>query len=374
MSDRQPSPRSRAIDEIFRKTMLAQPNSREYVVALIEAADEIASIDGVLFERTAREACIVAESIQEWSLFARALAKRAWALFRSGSLGEALVCAEHAAHIARQRGEGKSLNGALYAIASIRGRIGDTDGAERIWLGLIASAQMLEDKILEARSRNMYGVALTQVSRHGQAFEQYVSACQILTELGDKANALYANNAASAALSAGRAVVASEWLEQALLSCPPDAGLWISLIQHTRGRLAVALNRRDIAREAFAESLEILPGERDDVSHSANLYLDIGLLHIGDGDAKKALAPLDHALALAQDSGDAALVARVHDALHAAYEKIGDFTTALQHCRDGTTALKRHAEAKSAEHVAVLKAAESLVHERAGWSAIRYDA
>jgi tetratricopeptide (TPR) repeat protein len=374
MLDNQNSARARAIDQIFRKTMNARPNSREYVAALIEVAEAISSIDGALFERTIREACIVADELQQWDLYTNALGQHAWALFRSGELGLALMRAEHAAHIARQRVDTKCLNIALHTIALIRGRIGDVESAQQIWSGLISSAQANSDDLLEARSRMAYGLLLSEIDKFDLAYAHYVKAHELLDKHGKELRALAANNAADAALNLGDYLKTENWLKIAYLACPKESALWHSHIAHTNAQLALAQNRRDAARDSLARSLEVLPSERDDVSHSANLYLDIGLLHIGDGDAKKALAPLDHALALAQDSGDAALVARVHDALHAAYEKIGDFTTALQHCRDGTTALKRHAEAKSAEHVSVLKAAESLVHERAKWQSVRYDA
>jgi tetratricopeptide (TPR) repeat protein len=374
MLDSQSIARARAIDEIFRRTMLARPNSRDYVNSLLEAADSVASIDGVLFERTAREACLVAEAIQLWDLFAKALSQRAWALFRSGNLGVALLSAEQAAHIARQRAESRLLNVALYTVASIRGRIGDFDAAERIWQGVISSVQASGDSEFEARSRQMYGLLLWEREHHARAIAQHTAAYTLFRRSESTMQAQAANNAALAALGLRQFDVANQWISKALLECPPDAALWQSQFAHTQGLLALAQDRPDAAREAFARALTALTNERDDVSHSANLYLDIGRLHSAEGSAQKAFAPLDHALTLAQDSGDSALVARVHDALHDAYEKIGDFTSALRHCRSRGAALIRMAETKSAEQVAVLKAAESLVHERARWSAIRYDA
>lgn len=366
--------RSRAIDEIFRQTMRARPNSREYVVALLVAADAISAIDGALFERTAREACTVAEFIADWDVFAEALAKHAWALFRSGDLGQALLRAEHAAHIARQRGDSKSLNSACHTIASIRAQIGDVATAAKLWLGLINSAMASKDVVAEARSRLMLGLCLANSRQTEEARDQYLQAHRLFDTINDGTRALAANNIAATALEERNHPLAESWIVLANQSCAPDASLWRSYIAHTEGQLALATSRYADARAAFARALEVLPGERDDVSHTANLYLDIGRLHIVEGAATKALASLDHALILAEDSGDAALVAKVHDALHDAYEKIGDFDSALRHCRKRGAALTRSAAAKSAEQIAVLKAAEALVHERAKWAAVRYSA
>lgn len=354
--------------------MHTKPNSRDYVVALMTAADVISALDGSLFERTAREACLVAEAISEWDLFARALAQHAWALYRSGDIGQSLLRAEHAAHVARRLADSRELHKALYTIATVRGRIGDIHTASQIWTGLIGIANASADVLLEARGRMMYALLLCESDCSEEALIQGDAAFKLFSDLGDAMKALAANNMALAAIRASKYALAEYWLQLAEEACPSNSNLWRSYIVHTEGQLALATNRYADARAAFARALEVLPGERDDVSHTANLYLDIGRLHIVEGVAAKALASLDHALILAEDSGDAALVAKVHDALHDAYEKIGDFDSALRHCRKRGAALTRSAAAKSAEQIAVLKAAEALVHERAKWAAVRYSA
>jgi tetratricopeptide (TPR) repeat protein len=220
----------------------------------------------------------------------------------------------------------------------------------------------------------MYALLLCESDCSEEALIQGDAAFKLFSDLGDAMKALAANNMALAAIRASKYALAEYWLQLAEEACPSNSNLWRSYIVHTEGQLALATNRYADARAAFARALEVLPGERDDVSHTANLYLDIGRLHIVEGVAAKALASLDHALILAEDSGDAALVAKVHDALHDAYEKIGDFDSALRHCRKRGAALTRSAAAKSAEQIAVLKAAEALVHERAKWAAVRYSA
>lgn len=354
--------------------MRTAPNSREYVSALLSAADSIAAIDGQLFERTTREAVLVSEGIQDWGIHAISLAKHAWALYQTGQLGQGLLRAEQAAHIARQLVDGKCLNSALYTLAMIRDRIGDHASALQIWLGLINTAIAVGDHQAEARCRVMCGLSLSTYGNHPGALEQLKDGYEIFERHRDPGMALAANNVAVVALDQKDYELAIKWIERAVVSCPADSSLWRSYIAHTEGQLALVTSRYADARAAFARALEVLPGERDDVSHTANLYLDIGRLHIVEGAATKALASLDHALILAEDSGDAALVAKVHDALHDAYEKIGDFDSALRHCRKRGAALTRSAAAKSAEQIAVLKAAEALVHERAKWAAVRYSA
>jgi tetratricopeptide (TPR) repeat protein len=360
--------RTKAIRHIFERTMGASPHSRDYVLALVEAANDIAGIDAELSERTAREACLVAEELRDMPLVSKALSWHAWTLCRSGQFGQALLRAERAAYLSRIRSDEKLLNTARYTLAWIRARVGDIETAESIWTELIRSTTQFRDDVLRAKCHLMYGLLLLQTARYAESCTQQFEAHTLFSAIGNAEQVMAANNAALALLELGDRGKAIEWAVRALENCPADAQLWRVICQHTLGRVHMASDEPVQARTCFESAKALLTRDTDDMEHAILLHLDLGRLATREGHGAEALAALNSALMLAQETGDSQNESKVHAALQAEYTRLGDFTSALTHCGKSRKALHRDNQQRIAEAAAVLRATDQLADLRKNWA------
>lgn len=355
-------------DQILQRILSIEPNTLEYVEALISAGVALSGKDVAMALRVLRESCDVAAQLRNTALLARALTQHAWQLARNGKLDQALVRATHARAVADSIASVSLVCGAKYVMAWIRTWVGDYNTAAAMWSEMICAAQIINDRAREADYLSELGITQRRNNDSVAAATNLEQAYALYEAVDPGQLARCANNLAMTYVHSKQYAEAQLWLERAFLGCAADDNSLRAKIWHTAGLRHSDLDDSDAAQDAYDQSWLALSATTSDLRFMVELHIDCGYLDHALYNPPAAIEHFENATRIAASIESLDLCASAHGALQAINTSLGAFQRAIFHSNQQMVALESHTLKNTALKLGLLRAQDSLVPLRKRWA------
>jgi hypothetical protein len=317
---------------------------------------------------TAKEAHVLAGSLQYAEGETNSLICLAWLHLQRGDFDAAVLQARHAQHLAKGLGRYGLEADAGYVIASAHQQAGNNDKAAQLWLELLGMARQQHDRAREADYLSTLAILYQEQDEFALTLDYKLRAYEIYLEINDPNHVAAMNNIAFALTRLGRHDEALQWANKALAQCNPDQLVWRAMFLHTIGLIHLNQHNLAQARQCFDESLQISLSPAGRRQTAVHVYMDRAKLELVNNNRRGAIDELYHALDLATKIQSPALQAEAHHTLYRLYSLNHAHVLAMDH-HEQYLAIRHQMGCRRIEQQVQLIRAEAEVHQRqAAWT------
>ena len=341
--------------------------STQLVDVLNELAQALSQSDIQRALEVSKEAHKLAYLLHHHLGMAISLARLGWLNLEIGAFETALLQAHEAQFLAEHMHDYVLITRSVHVIAAAQLMAGNFAKAEKLWLRLAQLAQSNNDLPRQADALSSLGRMFEVQRDFDRSLEYYRQGHDIYFELADINHILAKNNMAYALTMRSRHLDALELAEQALRLCDPEWQVWRALFLNTLGATHAHLQRYDLARSEFGESLTLSLSPAGRKTSAVEALLGIARVEVVQNRMPAAYDKLERAIALAAEIKSVPQQIEAHKILFRLYQLAHNQEHADQH-HEAYLALQNQIALERIErHASVMRIEVEAEKRRSVW-------